>query len=120
MEFVLGPSGGADALPLALPVVVVKDRDTQRSRGFGFITYRRPEDAKDAMRAMNGEVSGSQSFGEMIALPVIHSPPPTPQSQSSVPEHPWSAICRCVTGGCLCPVSPKLAALVPNKLLAAL
>ncbi|CAM2110043.1 unnamed protein product [Caretta caretta] len=42
-------------------VVVVKDRDTQRSRGFGFITYRRPEDAKDAMRAMNGEsVDGRQ------------------------------------------------------------
>lgn len=39
------------------PVVVVKDRETQRSRGFGFITYCRPEDAKDAMRAMNGEVS---------------------------------------------------------------
>ncbi|KAH1181017.1 hypothetical protein KIL84_001951 [Mauremys mutica] len=42
-------------------VVVVKDRETQRSRGFGFITYRRPEDAKDAMRAMNGEsVDGRQ------------------------------------------------------------
>lgn len=38
-------------------VVVVKDRETQRSRGFGFITYCRPEDAKDAMRAMNGEVN---------------------------------------------------------------
>lgn len=35
---------------------MVKDRETQRSRGFGFITYCRPEDAKDAMRAMNGEV----------------------------------------------------------------
>uniref|UniRef100_A0A670K1E7 Cold-inducible RNA-binding protein-like n=1 Tax=Podarcis muralis TaxID=64176 RepID=A0A670K1E7_PODMU len=42
-------------------VVVVKDRETQRSRGFGFITYCRPEDAKDAMRAMNGEsVDGRQ------------------------------------------------------------
>lgn len=43
--------------PLLSSVVVVKDRETQRSRGFGFITYCRPEDAKDAMRAMNGEVS---------------------------------------------------------------
>uniref|UniRef100_A0A2K6ESY2 RRM domain-containing protein n=1 Tax=Propithecus coquereli TaxID=379532 RepID=A0A2K6ESY2_PROCO len=36
-------------------VVVVKDRETQRSRGFGFITFTNPEHASDAMRAMNGE-----------------------------------------------------------------
>lgn len=41
-------------------VVVVKDRETQRSRGFGFITFTNPEHASDAMRAMNGEgVEGS-------------------------------------------------------------
>ena len=37
-------------------VVVVKDRETQRSWGFGFITFTNPEHASDAMRAMNGEV----------------------------------------------------------------
>lgn len=45
-------------------VVVVKDRETQRSRGFGFITFTNPEHASDAMRAMNGEGvegSGTQS-----------------------------------------------------------
>ncbi|XP_067171229.1 RNA-binding protein 3-like [Apteryx mantelli] len=42
-------------------VVVVKDRETQRSRGFGFITFANPEHASDAMRAMNGEsVDGRQ------------------------------------------------------------
>ncbi|KAF7480012.1 Hypothetical predicted protein [Marmota monax] len=41
-------------------VVVVKDRETQRSRGFGFITFTNPEHASDAMKAMNGEgVEGS-------------------------------------------------------------
>ncbi|CAI9568404.1 unnamed protein product [Staurois parvus] len=42
-------------------VVVVKDRETKRSRGFGFVTFENPEDAKDAMQAMNGmSVDGRQ------------------------------------------------------------
>ncbi|XP_073453109.1 cold-inducible RNA-binding protein-like isoform X4 [Aquarana catesbeiana] len=42
-------------------VVVVKDRETQRSRGFGFVTFENPDDAKDAMQAMNGmSVDGRQ------------------------------------------------------------
>ncbi|KAM8962098.1 cold-inducible RNA-binding protein [Pelodytes ibericus] len=42
-------------------VVVVKDRETKRSRGFGFVTYENPDDAKDAMMAMNGKsVDGRQ------------------------------------------------------------
>ncbi|XP_063311620.1 cold-inducible RNA-binding protein B-like isoform X2 [Pelobates fuscus] len=42
-------------------VVVVKDRETQRSRGFGFVTFENPEDAKDAMLALNGKsVDGRQ------------------------------------------------------------
>ncbi|KAJ8374566.1 hypothetical protein SKAU_G00051460 [Synaphobranchus kaupii] len=36
-------------------VVVIKDRESQKSRGFGFITFENPEDAKDAMLAMNGK-----------------------------------------------------------------
>lgn len=36
-------------------VVVVKDRETQRSRGFGFVTFENVDDAKDAMEAMNGK-----------------------------------------------------------------
>nr|XP_033810065.1 cold-inducible RNA-binding protein-like isoform X2 [Geotrypetes seraphini] len=36
-------------------VVVVKDRETQKSRGFGFVTYENADDAKDALMAMNGK-----------------------------------------------------------------
>ncbi|XP_069073218.1 cold-inducible RNA-binding protein-like [Pleurodeles waltl] len=36
-------------------VVVIKDRETQRSRGFGFVTYENQEDAKDALKGMDGK-----------------------------------------------------------------
>ncbi|XP_078526614.1 cold-inducible RNA-binding protein B-like [Lissotriton helveticus] len=36
-------------------VVVIKDRETQRSRGFGFVTFENQEDAKDALKGMDGK-----------------------------------------------------------------
>ncbi|XP_047625533.1 RNA-binding protein 3-like [Phacochoerus africanus] len=36
-------------------LVVVKDWETRRSQGFGFITFTNPEHASNAMRATNGE-----------------------------------------------------------------
>ncbi|XP_078141686.1 cold-inducible RNA-binding protein A-like isoform X2 [Centroberyx gerrardi] len=42
-------------------VDVVKDRDTRKSRGFGFVTFENPQDAKDALTAMNGRtIDGRQ------------------------------------------------------------
>jgi RNA recognition motif-containing protein len=35
--------------------VVVKDRDTGRSRGFGFVRYAQDTEADAAMQAMNNE-----------------------------------------------------------------
>lgn len=48
---------------LSFVVVVVKDRETQRSRGFGFVTFENIDDAKDAMMAMNGKVRSSCFWG---------------------------------------------------------
>ena len=55
---------GPDLRPLYCTVVVVKDRETQRSRGFGFVTFENIDDAKDAMMAMNGKATlGSGGSG---------------------------------------------------------
>lgn len=37
-------------------VDVIRDKETGRSRGFGFVKYESVDDAKDAMTAMNGKV----------------------------------------------------------------
>ncbi|XP_054465234.1 LOW QUALITY PROTEIN: cold-inducible RNA-binding protein B-like [Anoplopoma fimbria] len=36
-------------------VDVIRDRETEKSRGFGFVKYDNAEDAKDAMDGMNGQ-----------------------------------------------------------------
>ncbi|XP_034038793.1 cold-inducible RNA-binding protein-like isoform X2 [Thalassophryne amazonica] len=36
-------------------VDVIRDRETGRSRGFGFVKYENPEDAKDALGGMDGK-----------------------------------------------------------------
>lgn len=39
-----------------LPVKVIMDRETGRSRGFGFITFATSEDASYAIQGMDGQV----------------------------------------------------------------
>jgi len=41
--------------------VVIQDRDSRRSKGFGFVTFTDEESAKKAIEAMNGkEVDGRE------------------------------------------------------------
>lgn len=45
--------------PPCLIVLLMKDRETNKSRGFAFVTYENPGDAKDAVRELNGKVRSS-------------------------------------------------------------
>uniref|UniRef100_A0A3Q2YIP3 Cold inducible RNA binding protein a n=1 Tax=Hippocampus comes TaxID=109280 RepID=A0A3Q2YIP3_HIPCM len=43
-------------------VDVIRDKETGRSRGFGFVKYENVEDAKDALEAMNGKTLDGRSI----------------------------------------------------------
>jgi len=53
---------------------VATDRDTGRSRGFGFVSMTNDEEAEKAMTALNGKDSGGR------ALTVNEAKPQTPRS----------------------------------------
>ncbi|CAN0398499.1 unnamed protein product [Lampetra planeri] len=43
-------------------VLLLKDRETNRSRGFAFVTFENPDDAKDAAKDLNGKVRLAVDF----------------------------------------------------------
>ncbi|CAO2656750.1 Nn.00g055530.m01.CDS01 [Neocucurbitaria sp. VM-36] len=53
--------------------VVVKDRDTGRSRGFGFVRYANDSEADAAMQALNNEECVFSTSSSLINLPMIYS-----------------------------------------------
>ncbi|KAM8966175.1 uncharacterized protein ACOB8E_006694 isoform 4-T4 [Sarcophilus harrisii] len=50
-------------------VLLMKDRETNKSRGFAFITFESPVDAKDAARHMNGKMTVDILLISMWVLP---------------------------------------------------
>ncbi|MBI1857167.1 RNA-binding protein [Candidatus Saccharibacteria bacterium] len=42
--------------------VVIRDRDTQRSKGFGFVEFENDEEGKAAQDAMNGKELGGRAI----------------------------------------------------------
>ncbi|XP_043830906.1 RNA-binding motif protein, X chromosome-like [Dromiciops gliroides] len=68
-------------------VLLMKDRETNKSRGFAFVTFESPADAKDAARDMNGKsLDGKTIKVEQATKPSFESrgrrgPPPPPRSR---------------------------------------
>ncbi|KTF76171.1 hypothetical protein cypCar_00041068 [Cyprinus carpio] len=52
-------------------VHVARNRETNRSRGFGFVTFENPDDAKDAMEGMNGKVRYGVAGFDLFKLGVL-------------------------------------------------
>lgn len=49
----------------------MKDRETNKSRGFAFVTFESPADAKDAARDMNGKVGIKTNY--ILGLKLIRN-----------------------------------------------
>ncbi|XP_006105623.1 RNA-binding motif protein, X chromosome-like [Myotis lucifugus] len=67
-------------------VLLMKDRETNKSRGFAFVTFESPADAKDAARDMNGKsLDGKVIKVEQATKPSFETgrrgPPPPPRSR---------------------------------------
>ena len=52
-----------------MEVTLVKDRDTGRPRGFGFVTMSAPEEAQKAIDTLNGKDLAGRALNVSIARP---------------------------------------------------
>ena len=73
---------------------IIMDRDSGRSRGFGFITMKTPEDAETALKIMAGKELGGRDLTVREARPEggrsEHKPSTRQQQRQNQPNNPPS------------------------------
>ena len=52
-----------------IEITIVKDRDTGRPRGFGFVTMSAPEEAQKAIDTLNGKDLAGRALNVSLARP---------------------------------------------------
>ena len=52
-------------------VIIIREQDTQRSRGFGFITFVTAAAAQKAIEVMSGSLMGGRRLRVTLARPLI-------------------------------------------------
>ena len=58
-------------------VIILRDRETNRSRGFGFVTFREQQGADAAREALNGkELDGRRMRVDYSLTKTAHKPTP--------------------------------------------
>lgn len=65
--------------------MVMTDRETQRSRGFGFVEMATAEEAESAINALNGTVLDGRTIRVDRATPRGSAPPPRPPRPGGPP-----------------------------------
>lgn len=56
----------------AFLVVIIKDRDTGSSRGFGFVTFQESKNANAAIEALHKSVSSDSSLTSVFKHGIFH------------------------------------------------
>uniref|UniRef100_A0A8C3ARI1 RNA binding motif protein X-linked n=1 Tax=Cyclopterus lumpus TaxID=8103 RepID=A0A8C3ARI1_CYCLU len=70
-------------------VILMKDRETNKSRGFAFVTFESPGDAKDAAREMNGKpIKVEQATKPQFESAGRRGPPPMQSRSRGSPRGP--------------------------------
>jgi cold-inducible RNA-binding protein len=68
---------------------VITDRDTGRSKGFGFVEFENEEEGKAAEKAMNGSDLGGRSITVNEARPMEKRPPRRDYGDSGGNQRSW-------------------------------
>ena len=79
-------STALDGDPASNSVRIIRDRDTGRSRGFGYISFDSKEEAEASVSKLEGLASGGRDFRVNVSVPKDQRPPR--ERKPRIPEGP--------------------------------